>query len=499
MRCAAILNSVLCGFTLLCAGSATEAARVSEAEALRAADLWMAMDTNGSWTGLTPEERAAALARLVSPQVLYLTSKDTLEERTPAGRVLAYVLKYGDSGWTVVSADDRLEPVIAFDRESRFRWDQPERNFARHYLGTTITNQWRMLDEGKGPNETHPNWAYLRSKLDEPATREQASFEPMSVSVVRWQTALWGQGTFYNDDVVAHNGGTAGIPTGCTATAMAMQMRFREWPAWGYGSHSYDDKWGSVKYSHSVNFGASSYLWNTMPLTSVTSANAEVAEIMYESGVAVEMDYEVGGSGAWPTPSRMNTHFRFRGTTEKDTGDGDYISSVLDCVIGCLPTIVSSSSHTVLVCGYRTTPAPYHYINAGWNGSSNGWYTLPIMPAGSDTTVDRTYPFSSPNNYTYVGTTSSGTRNGNFQSPFATVSQGVSNTPSEGHLWIKAGKYDGAGDTPVVFDSPVSIRACQDVATIGDNITIYVAEGEDLLRSSLPCIRILEGGRLSIY
>lgn len=80
-----------------------------------------------------------------------------------------------------------------------------------------------------------------------------------------------------------------------------------------------------------------------------------------------------------------------------------------------------------------------------------------------------------------------------------TVSQGRSNTPSGVHLWIKTGKYDGAGDTPVVFDSPVSIRACQDAATIGDNITIYVVEGENLLRSSLPCIKILDGGRLSIY
>lgn len=506
MRRMLIVTIALCGLIPLLA-STTDAARVSEVEAVRIADLWMAMDTNSDWTGLTKEQRAAELARLRDPQVLYLTSKDDLGEKPPVGRALAYVVKYGNSGWAVISGDDRLEPVVAFDRVSPFRWDEPKRNFARHYLGTTMENWWRLIDEGKGPHEPHHNWTQLRGKLETTESLETASFAPLAGYVLRWTTALWDQGQYYNEEVVFRNGGTPDIPTGCTATAMAMQMRFHEWPEWGNGSHSYTDNDGDVRYSHSVNYDASSYVWYSMPIANITSTNAEVAEIMYESGVAVNMNYEVGGSGAWPAPSEMNTHFRFRGTTEKDTGDGDYISSVVDSVMGCLPTIVSSSSHTVLVCGYRTTQAPYHYINAGWSGNDNGWYTLPIMPAGTDITVDRTYPFSAPNMFTYVGESSSGTPNGNYQSPFLTVSQGKINTPSSGNLWIKAGTYAGKGNTPITFNNPINIRACAtldaympgDAATIGENIQLYPWEGEGLLRSDFPCIKIVDGGGLAIY
>jgi hypothetical protein len=93
-----------------------------------------------------------------------------------------------------------------------------------------------------------------------------------------------------------------GSVTGCVATCMAQIMRYWQYPPSGQGSTGY---WDEQAYGYQNSFGylsadfdTSNYNWSGMPL-SVTSANNEVAKLMYDCGISVCMDYSPSESGAW--------------------------------------------------------------------------------------------------------------------------------------------------------------------------------------------------------
>ncbi len=452
------LALVVCGVAGLSSPAWAAAVDVNEAVAL--AEVWLQREWDlygGSPTGGRAAEREF---RTESHNVYYLAEGGALLTDAPlGGPILAYVVTYVHGGFVAMTTDDRLEPLLAFDTEAAFRWDEPERNFLRHVLIIQSANQWRFLEQqlqvGLGP-PVHPNWTYLRALAEAPAIPGGEQDE--RAIYVLWNTPSWDQDWPYNVDVVAHNGNTPNIPTGCTATAMAIVTRFHRWPHTGNSSHSYTDTWGSIQYQHSVNYGKTTYDWGSMPMGNVTQLNAEVSRLMYQCGVAVDMDYEVGGSGAWPSPAAMNNYFKYRTTSEQSSA---HDAAVIASVRGGLPTILSTSVHTVVACGYRDSPSPYYRINAGWNGNSDGWYNLNNLP-GSDPTIDRSYPYCAPRDYVYVAAGSSDSGNGEITSPYDTVTQGYAEVPSDGVLWLKTGSYTGQH----TFTKPLLIRSYNGDAVI---------------------------------
>jgi len=433
-------------------------ADIDEKTATTVADFWFASELNAENSRIEAAERAARLEQMQQRTVLYMISgKEVVDKRPDDASVLAYIIVYQPTGYVIVSGENRIEPIIAFDTASAFQWEGEAAGFAREFLGTTMTNRWKAIDAKDAEDaedQPHPNWTLLLNTA-------QTKSVVKGTYYVLYSTPIWAQGTYYNATVLANNGNTAGIPTGCTATAMAMQMRFHEWPLTGSGSRSYNDTWGDVKYSHSVNFGAQSYNWSQMPMTQLTAHNAHVANLMYHCGVAVSMNYEVGGSGAWPSADNMNTHFRYHGTTQLTSG---HEAPMRNSIKAGLPVVISSSDHTVLACGYRDTVAPYFYFNAGWNGGSNGWYNYDdVCGTGA---LQRSYPYSSPNNYIYVDTAWGGTQSGTFSNPYKTVGQGNTAVPWYGRIFIKGGTYTGAGNVPVTFTKPMLITSYEGSALI---------------------------------
>jgi len=170
---------------------------------------------------------------------------------------------------------------------------------------------------------------------------------PSSVqsTFIHLMTPRWDQGDFYNDVIMHHNGNMfvtfpisgwrSEVVTGCTATAIAIKLRYHEWPQRGFDAHSYDDPAADphemcsgipgdcvmapgVGFSHSRNFGDQVYQWDTMPVTPLTSANSPeeilaVANLMYDCGVAVEMNYEIGGSSAGFLKDNISRYFSYLG------------------------------------------------------------------------------------------------------------------------------------------------------------------------------------------
>ena len=460
-----VLAGVLLGLT----GPALAEA-VTDQEAVALTATWLRAEIDRPESRLSDGEKADWLTRLDAPEVVYVLADDVWLDAAPSQEdVLAYIVFYQPGGFAVLLADDRLEPLLVYDAHSPFRPDPVAENYLRKYLARVVPDHWahlRARPRGAAV-DVHPDWVWLRQQHE--ASAAAAPTEPTGTrTYMVLDTALWGQGWPYNTEVTAGNGGNS-CPTGCTATAMAIQTRFHSWPSVGYGTHAYCDEEGGIQYCHAVSFGVTAYDWANMPTWDLTAENVPVAQLLYHCGVAVEMDYETNESGAWPSASAMNAYFRYRGTEELwSATPADHVEGMSSSILAGLPVVLSTFDHTVLACGYRdTSPDDRWYLNVGWHGNNNGWYDLHEIPGGDDHLIQVSLPHSSPNNYVFVDGGWTGPENGNHHFPYDTVSEGGAAVPAGGQLRIKGGHYTGAGNVPVTLSTPMTVTPYEGTATIG--------------------------------
>lgn len=450
---------------------------INPSEATAIADLWYSMELNSGYLKITETERTERFLQMENREILYMVSKDELVESYPVDRpVLAYIVKYVSNGFVVVSGDDRIEPIMVCSAESEFRWDHPELNFLRYYLGKVMPALWKHM-----PVHIHENWSLLRSKL--PEIRNTVTYDNIGRAIyVLWDTAPWDQRGYYNDTCQAHNGGN-NVPTGCVATAMAIKMKFHNWPPSGVGSHAYSDTIGDITFDHDVNFGSQTYVWASMPNNPITSPNSEVARIMYHSGVSVDMNYEVAGSGTntLNAVGALNNHFRYRGTVSvfDDTLISTHKIGLSISIIGKLPVQIGywwtdtsgTYGHSVVNDGYRDDIQQQWHINCGLSGSNNGWYRLNQLPPAPGTgAIDTSCPYGQPNNWVYVNDAWSWSEDGRILHPYNTLSEGEAASGAWGEMLIKTGTYTGSNNVPITFDNTNTIRAYAGDVTIGENV-----------------------------
>ena len=115
------------------------------------------------------------------------------------------------------------------------------------------------------------------------ASTAKGSVAPMlEEEGIRWnQTTYYNQSCPYDTDEGRHT------YAGCVAVAMGQIMRYHQHPASGAGTHSYTHPtYGEL----SVDYSAATYNWSNMP-GELTSHNTDVADLLYQCGVAVNTQY----------------------------------------------------------------------------------------------------------------------------------------------------------------------------------------------------------------
>lgn len=204
-------------------------------------------------------------------------------------------------------------------------------------------------------------------------------------------TAAWGQWAPFNNLTPQH------YPTGCAATAMAIVMRYHQWPDVGSGSKTHIWK-DSVM---TANFGSTHYDWANMPVSyeSYNDAQANaVAVLMRHLGVSVEMYYDAESSGARQAlvPVALQQYFRY-GATARLLTASDYDAATWDDmmrkeidsnrpVIYTGESIQGRGAHGFVLDGYRDN---LFHFNFGWNGSGNGFFAISAI-----TSTDRNFEFA---------------------------------------------------------------------------------------------------------
>ena len=201
----------------------------------------------------------------------------------------------------------------------------------------------------------------------------------------------WNQGCFYNGSCptdASATGSCLHALAGSGAVAMAQVMKYHNYPVQGTGQHAYNH---AVYGNLSVNFSATTYGWTSMP-DSLTAANDAVATLVYQCGVAQDMDYsplrstsEYGAiESAFKTYFGYSTGIAWRWKDNYTTADWNaMLKAELDAGRPVLyyGDSVGNNGHFFVCDGYQGVDS-FHF-NWGWGGADDGYYNLSMLTPGN--------------------------------------------------------------------------------------------------------------------
>lgn len=334
-----------------------------------------------------PADRASQLAanfyRLQNGMMA--ESFQLVQQEVYNGRALFYVFQMNeDDGFVIVSGDDQTIPVLGYALNGTYIYEEQAPQFKAWMDNYRDQLVYIVNNDIPATQEIYNQWADYSDET-KPATAVRAGVGPLV-------QLGWDQGNFYNADCPFSTQYNARTVTGCVATAMAMIMKYWNYPAQGSGFHSYNTQsYGTL----SANFGSTSYNWGSMP-SQVLSNNPAVAELMYQCGVSVEMSYGVsqtGGSGAYvvnaASPIQHCSEYAYKtyfgydassvsGILRDSYSDAQWINTLKTELDESRPMqyagIGSGGGHTWVLDGYDDNNL--FHMNWGWSNQNDGYYAL---------------------------------------------------------------------------------------------------------------------------
>ena len=286
-----------------------------------------------------------------------------------------YIYNVGD-GFVILSADDRVKPVLAYSTQSAFdTTHMPEA--LRDWLEETRQQVCSVISTVK--SSVPANQASWTSLYQTVPTQSRA------VVVAPLLSTTWNQNAYYNNACPADSLGPNGhVYAGCVATMMAQVIRYWQYPSHGLGSKSYTlMKYGTL----AVNFGNTQYRYNLMPnqISSSSASNQinEVSKLIYHCAVSVSMQFGPGVSGAAleDVNGSLQNYFGYSpGTFRKrsDYADSAWISMMkaeLDLLHPIMYRGNGPNGGHAFVCDGYDSDGLFHF-NWGWGGFDDGYFNI---------------------------------------------------------------------------------------------------------------------------
>jgi len=294
------------------------------------------------------------------------------------------------NGFVIVSADDCATPILGYSDEGRpFDSNNVPIQLQGYLLGFVEQIQYGIENQIEDESIAR-QWELVRITGRLNNNRDGEVVEPLV-------TALWGQGCYYNNMCPEDALGVCGhAKVGCVATAMGMILHYWGYPTHGFGEHTYNPYFYPEQ---SVNFSETTYDWANMPdQLNESSTQTEidaVSTLLWHCGVAVDMGYDSGSSGAYDYMAReaLNNYFGYPdayilwlGLSSASTNGQhvfDYegwINLMKTNLLMRHPLYYSGFDDNgygghAWVCDGFDSEGLFHF-NWGWQGEDNGYFSL---------------------------------------------------------------------------------------------------------------------------
>ncbi len=307
-----------------------------------------------------------------------------------------FVFTINNNGFIIISAEDACHPVLGYSFSNIYSTEFRSPNFVNwinHYkdeINLIRQNNFEADENIK------TSWSYLTqnnfSELRKPEV--VTAVDPLLVST-------WNQDYPYNAlcPTDEDSGGSydGRVPVGCTATSISQIMLYWRWPNTGNGSHCDTHVYHGQQCC--ADFGNTIYDWDGM--SNGTSNECYPAALLsYHTGISVNMNYGVDGSGAAisDVPGALSTYFKYaasqyvKKSSYNSTNWAALLKGELDAgrpiqYAGFEPSSAGGGGHAWVCDGYQGngTYSEYYHFNWGWGGQSDGYYYLNSLNPGSFT------------------------------------------------------------------------------------------------------------------
>jgi Peptidase C10 family/Spi protease inhibitor/Secretion system C-terminal sorting domain len=326
----------------------------------------------------------------VTMVLAYQSINNGINNGVATGEPLFYAFNVeGDKGFVLISADNVVKPVLGYSTESQFKIAQAPAGVLNWFEKYSKQIAFAKANISSATTEVTAQWNNIYNNLPGGNQLKASAVGPLCKTT-------WDQDLYYNalcpSDASSPYGYGGNVPTGCGATAMSQIMRYWSYPAQGTGSNSYNSNYGTL----SANFASTTYNWANMPF-SVTSANNDVATIMYDCGVAVDMiygpdesaSYLLSGGVAASCQAAYTTYFGYdpntiQGLQKSNYAESDWLNLIQADLNAGRPIQYAGSGsqggHTFVLDGSDGN-GNYH-INWGWSGADNGYYGIDALIPG---------------------------------------------------------------------------------------------------------------------
>ena len=266
-----------------------------------------------------------------------------------------YVFNNDAGGFVIIAGDDAVTPVLGYTSTGSF--DAENLPDGLKDLLKSYERQIAALGDSYQANQTVTRAAFTGEKL--------------------LNTAKWNQSNPFNKYTPSN------YVTGCVATAGAIVMKHHGYPAKGTGSHSYT--WNGKTLTANFELG---YDWANMPAEYDGTNDAAfdgVARLMSDLGVAVEMQYAEGGSGAYigNLVTALQKYYGYSKLSHlmaiEDVGAEAWNGRLRDEIDANRPVLYAASDantgggHAFVIDGYKDESFS---VNWGWGGYYDGFYKI---------------------------------------------------------------------------------------------------------------------------
>ena len=274
-----------------------------------------------------------------------------------------YVFNNDAGGFVIIAGDDAVTPVLGYTSTGSF--DAENLPDGLKDLLKSYERQIAALDDNYVANQTATKAAFTGENL--------------------LNTAKWNQNAPFNK-YTPNN-----YVTGCVATAGAIVMKHHGYPAKGTGSHSYtwNGKTLSANFEHT-------YDWASMPAKYDGTNDAAfdgVARLMADLGVAVEMQYNKDGSGAYigNLVTALQKYYGYSKLSHlmaiEDVGAEAWNGRLREEIDANRPVLYAASDpntgggHAFVIDGYKDESFS---VNWGWGGLCDGFYKIGALNPESE-------------------------------------------------------------------------------------------------------------------
>jgi hypothetical protein len=318
------------------------------------------------------------------------------------GSNLYYVVYLKPSGFVILPADDRVEPIIAFSSEGQYvdSDDNPLGALVRKDLPGRMAHV-RKQDSTKDTADTSSPQQLdnVQKKWDTLLTAQaELEYGLSSISDVRVAPLVqskWSQSTVSGSNCYNYYTPNNYV-SGCVATALSQLMRFHQRPTTSVGTAAYSITVDGTSRSEALmggNGSGGAYDWASMtlvPSSGVTTAQCQaIGRLMHDAGAAVNMDYTANSSGTDTliSATALKSTFGYSNAVKGYNSGSNLPTDARNAMVNPnldtgLPVLFgitgSSGGHAIVGDGYGyQSDTMYHHLNMGWAGSSDLWYNLP--------------------------------------------------------------------------------------------------------------------------